>query len=194
METDDFELPLSAATAMVGFARPWCIAGGWALDLWLGRQTRQHRRIKFAVLRDHQIELRDYCHGWRFQIVTLDNRLVAWKESNRQMLMLPVHTLCATDRAGRSFDIHLHESDGIDWIDRHDFGVRLNLSRWIIRSHQGVPVLCPQIVLLLKSHAPTEQDELDFRSALEHLLEPQRTWLKLSLMRINPHHAWLETL
>ncbi len=194
MEHADFDPPLSAAIAMVGFERPWCIAGGWAIDLWLGRVTRQHGDVETAILRDHQIEMRDYCHGWKFRIRAMDGRLVPWKDTNRQMLMLPVHQLHATDRAGRPFEFLLNESDGIDWIYRRNFDVRLNLSKWTTRGFKGVPVLSPAIVLLYKSKQPREVDELDLRSAVDSLSDDQRTWLKLAIMRCDPDHAWLDTL
>ncbi len=194
MDTSGFEQPISAAMTMVGFHRPWCIAGGWAIDLWLGEVTRQHKDVEIALLRDHQIDLRDYCHGWKFKIATMDGRLVPWKDTNRQMLMLPVHELHATDRAGRHMEFLLNESDGIDWIFRRNFDVRLNLSKWIIRSPAGIPVLCPQVVLLYKSKVPRDEDELDFRTAVERLNDDQRTWLKLALMRCDSGHRWLDVL
>ncbi len=194
MDSCDFDLPLSAAIAMVGFTRPWCIAGGWGIDLWLGKMTRQHSGVKIAILREHQIDLRDYCHGWKFHIKTMDGRLVAWKQTNRQMLMLPVRELQAHDRAARPIGISLHESDGIDWIDPMFFDVRRNLSTWLTRTSRGVPVLSPEVNLLIRSHDPGDRVELDFRSAADLLGEDQRTWLKLSLMRINAYHPWLDRL
>ncbi|MBC7785106.1 MAG: hypothetical protein H7144_14825 [Burkholderiales bacterium] len=193
METNDFAQPLAAASAMVGFHRPWCVYGGWAIDLWLGEVTRQHKDVEIAVLRDHQIELRDYLQGWTFKIATMDKRLVPWKDG-RQMLMLPIHELHATDRIGRQVKFLLNESDGIDWIYRHDFDVRMNLSRWITHAANHVPVLCPQIALLYKSKSPRHQDELDFRVAIERLDDQQRTWLKLAIVRCDPAHRWLERL
>ena len=37
---------------------PWWIAGGWALDLFLGVQTREHEDIDVQILRRHQLEVR----------------------------------------------------------------------------------------------------------------------------------------
>jgi hypothetical protein len=88
----------------------------------------------------------------------------------------------------------LNESDGIDWIYRWNFDVRLNLSRWLARGFKGVPVLSPAIVLLYKSTQPRDVDELDFRSSVNHLSEDQRTWLKLAIMRCDPDHRWLDVL
>lgn len=194
MLQDDFSQPLSIASLMIGFRRPWCVCGGWAIDLFVGEVTRQHKDVEIAVLRDHQIELRDHLQGWKFKIATMDKRLVPWKDTNRQMLMLPVHELHATDRIGQQCEILLNESDGIDWIYRRNFEVRMNLSQWIVRTRSNIPVLCPQIVLLYKSKATRDLDELDFRVALERMNDDQRTWLKLALMRCDPDHHWLETL
>ncbi|HEY0007606.1 MAG TPA: hypothetical protein VGB55_02685 [Tepidisphaeraceae bacterium] len=190
MQAEDFAKPLSIVSALVGFRRPWCLAGGWAIDLWLGEVTRQHTGVTIAILRDHQIDLRDHFPTWRFKLQARDGRLFPWKD--RQMLMLPVHTLHATGGPG-PVRFALQESDGIDWIDRRHFDVRLNLSRWIVQSH-GVPVLCPRLALLLKSAGVRPQDQLDFRAALDRLDEDRRTWLKLALMRAAPHHPWLEVL
>lgn len=189
----DFAPPLTAASWMLGFRRPWCIAGGWALDLWLGQVTRFHSDVEVAVLRDHQIELRQYLAGWTFKIVAMDKRLVPWKESS-QMLMLPVHELQATDRIGQKCEFLLNESDGIDWIYRRNFDVRMNLSKWTVRTGGGIPVLNPVIVLLYKSKNPREKDELDFRVAVERLDDDQRMWLRMALLRDDIDHPWLDLL
>ncbi|MCL4541605.1 MAG: hypothetical protein M1396_04620 [Chloroflexi bacterium] len=42
------------ATLLTDFDRPWFIAGGWAIDLFLGRQTRAHKDVEIAVLRQDQ--------------------------------------------------------------------------------------------------------------------------------------------
>ncbi|QVN22986.1 nucleotidyltransferase domain-containing protein [Burkholderia pyrrocinia] len=31
---------------------PWCVVGGWALDLWHGTQTREHDDLEFTMLRE----------------------------------------------------------------------------------------------------------------------------------------------
>jgi len=189
----DFGHPLSIASAMVGFDRPWCIAGGWALDLWLGRETRLHGGVKIAVLRDHQIELRNYLNDWKFQIITLDGRLVQWKD-RQQMLMLPVTQLIAKDGAGEQCAVWLQESDGIDWMFRTNFDVRMNLARWIVEGTRGLPVMHPALVLFGKSQVDSQKNELDFRSVVERMDEAQREWLKVALLRNDPFHQWIDQL
>jgi hypothetical protein len=49
-EWEEFD-PSHLLELMRGFAAPWWVAGGWALDLWLGRRTRDHEDLDVAVLR-----------------------------------------------------------------------------------------------------------------------------------------------
>ena len=44
--------PAELAVWLADVSRPWCIVGGWALDLWLGDQTRVHGDIEFTLLRE----------------------------------------------------------------------------------------------------------------------------------------------
>jgi Aminoglycoside-2''-adenylyltransferase len=37
---------------------PWCIVGGWAIDLWLEEHTRPHEDIEISVLRE---DLGQFC-------------------------------------------------------------------------------------------------------------------------------------
>lgn len=192
---DDFAQPLSVASAMAGFDRPWCVAGGWAIDLWLGRVTRDHFGVDIAVLRDHQLELRRHLYDFAFKIAaTRGERPVPWKDA-KQMLMLPVHELFAADRAtGRAWRIFLDESDGIDWHDRQCADVRMNLAGWRWHGTANVPVLNPLIVLLHKSRRPEAKDDLDFHSALERLTEQQKSWLSVAILRQDADHKWLNDL
>ena len=43
--------PQEAAQALAGLDVPWCVVGGWAIDLFLGRVTRKHEDLEIAVPR-----------------------------------------------------------------------------------------------------------------------------------------------
>lgn len=51
--------------AMKGTTVPWWIAGGWAIDLFLGRRTRQHADTEGLVLRRDQQRVQEHLQGWR---------------------------------------------------------------------------------------------------------------------------------
>lgn len=58
--------PSELARRLSGIARPWCIAGGWALDLWHGQQTRDHGDLEFTILREHVAAFRTVLTGLNF--------------------------------------------------------------------------------------------------------------------------------
>ena len=54
---------------MNDFPAPWCVTGGWAIDLFVGRQTRAHGIVEVAIFRDDQDRLRQHLPGWTFDQV-----------------------------------------------------------------------------------------------------------------------------
>jgi hypothetical protein len=187
----DFEPALYAATAMNGFARPWCVAGGWAIDLWLGQPTRQHENIEVAILRDDQLAMKYYLEDWKFWLIEQGQRR-PWRDW--QMRMLPVHEIEGLSPQGRSVRFLLNESDGGNWVYHRDFAIRLSLEQWIMRAAFGVPVLAPQIVLLFKSRDRRPKDDLDFRVAADRLEPQQAAWLAEAIGKTDQNHPWLSVL
>lgn len=192
MDFSDFQPALFAATVMNAFEPPWCIAGGWAIDLWLGRLTRNHADVEVAIFREDQITLRDFLHDWTFRAIAADGTPRVLRD--RQLLMLPVHELQARNRQGREIEFLLNECDTVDWIYRRDARIRWPRDAWTVRGAFGVPVLVPHLVLLYKSKSPRPQDELDFRTAVPELAPELRRWLAEALRLANVHHPWLQQL
>jgi len=60
---EDFD-PSRLSSLMRSFDAPWWVAGGRALDLWMGRQTRAHQDVDVAVLRADQMQLHEVFGGW----------------------------------------------------------------------------------------------------------------------------------
>jgi hypothetical protein len=174
---------------MIGFSRPWCIAGGWALDLWLGRVTRPHQDVDIALLREDQIAIKDHFHNWKFYLVDTQGKLRLWKD--RQMHMLPTHEIHARGPEGEAIEFLLNESNGIDWLFRRDTRITLPMRSWMRFGAERIPVLAPEIVLLYKSKKPSPKDELDFRSAMELLDPDAKAWLIRALQGIDSAHPWL---
>lgn len=177
---------------MNAFEQPWCIAGGWAIDLWLGRLTRNHADVEVALFRENQIELRDFLHDWTFSAIAADGKPRGWRD--RQMLMLPVHELNARNRQGKSIEFLLNECDTVDFIYRRDARIRWPRDAWTVRGAFGVPALAPHLVLLYKSKSPRPQDDLDFRTAVPELAPKLRRWLAEAVRLADERHPWLARL
>ena len=80
---------------MDGFPGPWCVAGGWALDLFLGRVTRSHADVELAIFRQDQALLHRHFSTWELEKIVNGQRHV-WSEAQR--LELPVHEIHARSK------------------------------------------------------------------------------------------------
>ena len=47
---EGFDPVLEYVRLLSDFRRPWMIAGGWAIDLFLRRVTREHEDVDIAIL------------------------------------------------------------------------------------------------------------------------------------------------
>jgi hypothetical protein len=56
--------PNEVARRLAGLDVPWHVAGGWALDLWHGRQTRRHGDLEIAVPRERFPAVRERLAGF----------------------------------------------------------------------------------------------------------------------------------
>jgi hypothetical protein len=57
---NSFVICSNVFSLMYGFHKPWCIAGGWAIDLFLDQITREHHDIEIAIFREDQMKLKNY--------------------------------------------------------------------------------------------------------------------------------------
>lgn len=182
---------------MAGFAPPWYMVGGWALDLFLGRVTREHSDIDIAVLRADQDALRAHLVGWDLRKVVAGSDggiLVPWLEG--EWLELPVHEIHARRSQGEpaALEVLLLESTGDLWWFRRNREVVRPLARIGLRALDGLPFLAPEIVLLYKAKIHRPKDDQDFHSVRDALDAERREWLLQALATCHPGHPWLAEL
>ena len=167
------------------------MAGGWAIDLFLGRRTREHEDIEVAVgprgfeaarlaLADHEL------------VVVGDGR--AWPLSDEALVAH--YQTWVRDRETLTWRLDLFREpwEGDTWVFRRDPRIRLPLARAIARTAEGIPHACPEIVLLFKAKAPSAKDEADLTVTLPRLEGPARAWLADALTLVQPGHRWLAAL
>ena len=73
----------------VRFDGQWGIAGGWAIDLFIGKETRPHSDVEVAIFREDQHLLKQTLPDWSFE-KAVKGELISWKE---EWLELPVHEI-----------------------------------------------------------------------------------------------------
>jgi hypothetical protein len=193
---------------MAGYSRPWAICGGWALDGWLGRISRDHGDVDLSVFDAHNQELLDHLAGW--QLIAHNDTVgqgAAGQWDGRRLPVpshiharapqdagpLPEDGICEPAK-GWWLDIQIDGIDGAEWVVRSEPRVSLALADAVFVSHWGIPTTAPETVLFLKAVAPRRRDWRDFVACLPHLTARQLTWLRHAIARTYGEHPWVEAL
>jgi hypothetical protein len=197
MESDDFSQVNALAGLMSGFDRPWFVAGGWAVDLYLGRFTRPHDDIEVAIFRDDQHAMKTYLAGWVLEKAHPGRRgvLEPWQPGER--LELPVHEIHARrEGSGLShLEILLNEASDGEWKFRRNLSVTRPIALATMRTQEGMPFLGPEIALLYKANdASLGKNAADFANVLLLLDSERRVWLRHAISTCYSGHPWLQEL
>ncbi|MFD4139551.1 nucleotidyltransferase domain-containing protein [Streptomyces sp. NPDC058572] len=175
---------------------PWWIAGGYAIELAVGRALRPHGDLDILVLRRDQLRARERVAGWDLQVADPPGagQLRAWVTG--EVLQEPLHDIWCrrTPGAHWSVQLMLDEADGEDWVSRRDPRVRLPLTRLGRVTAQGVPYLTPEVQLFYKAKQTRGKDEVDFDAVFPLLDTAQREWLLDALNTTAPEHPWRRRL
>jgi hypothetical protein len=201
------EAPAQISALMAAFSRTWALCGGWAVDAWLGRQTRHHDDVDIVVFEDDQFALFQHLDGW--QLIAHDPDVpddTAEPWDGRRQLRLPAHVHARRsgltplgDRlqpAAQDFglDIQLAAREGSEWLMTREPEVSLGLKAAINTTGWGIPAAVPQVLMLYKALEVRPRDEIDFQALLP-LVEPApRAWLRDAIARLYPAHPWLGAL
>ncbi|MDR6123574.1 hypothetical protein QFZ87_003171 [Bacillus sp. SLBN-46] len=186
-----FEQCESITSLMAGFNKTWGIAGGWAIDLFIGKETRDHKDIEIAVFRKNQQYLKDYLKEWEFKKV-IKGEFHIWEN---EFLDLPVHEIHASNKlTGDKIEVLLNETKDNDWKFRRDLRISYPLTSVWTYSETGIPYLNPEIVLLYKVKNTREKDHQDFMIIKEYLDIEKKQWLRYAIELHEPEHKWLHYL
>ncbi|MFI7322755.1 nucleotidyltransferase domain-containing protein [Streptomyces venezuelae] len=184
--------PAEVAERLAGVSAPWCVAAGWALDLFRGTQTREHGDIEIAVPAAEFPKIRGRFPGYVFDAVG-SGRI--WEKATPDVLAATHQTwLRDPSTGGYLLDVFREPHDGMTWICRRDETIRLPYSKIVHHTPSGIPYLAPELVLLFKAKHARPKDQDDFNATLPHMSSAQRTALADFLTRVHPGHRWLENL
>ena len=191
--------PAQAATLFAALQVPWWIAGGWAIDLYLQRQTRKHEDIDILVLRRDQYAVRTLLKAWDAQAALPPPRDEMWPFRPWRLgeaLDEAIHDIwCRRDPTKPwTFQLMIADTHGEDWLFRRMPAIRRSVATIGEISSEGIPYLAPEIQLLHKAKGLRPKDEADFRQTLPVLHRERRIWLRDSLTQAHPHHPWLDQL
>jgi hypothetical protein len=183
--------PLEVVDLLSGVDVPWCVAAGWALDLFRGGQTREHEDLEIAVPNGRFGLIREALGNFDVEVVGSGRR---WPLDHPAFDVMHQTWVRERDTGVYRLDIFREPHDGDTWLCRRDESIRLAYDEIITHSDDGIPYLVPEIVLLFKAKHHRPKDEADFTGVLPLLSDVRREWLAAALPRVHPGHAWLGRL
>jgi hypothetical protein len=183
--------PAEVAAELEGVEATWYVLAGWALDLFHGRQTREHEDIeigvpadKFGAIREALADLDLFVVGdgraWPLSPAALSAHRQTWAREPQSGLW--------------RVDVIRERWDRDVWVYRHDPRIRIPGSELVARTSDGIPYVRPDVALLFKSRQTRPKDEKDFAAVLPLLDEERRAWLADTLALVDPEHRWLDAL
>jgi hypothetical protein len=184
--------PGEIAQHLAGIAAPWCVAAGWALDLFRGSQTREHGDLEIAIPAATFPEVRDRFPGYAFDAVS-SGRI--WENAAPGVLSATHQTWLRDPATGNYLvDVFREPHDGQTWVCRRDETIRLPYREIIHHTPHGIPYLAPELVLLFKAKHARAKDQADFDGTVPLMTPAQRAALAGLLARVHPGHRWLANL
>ena len=120
-------------SCLEGVQAPWYVAAGWAIDLFLGEERREHEDLEIAVPRVRFPEIGERLSG--FELFIPDSDLtdpgLVWPFAQAPNALAGHHqTWVREPESGRwRLDVFREPSDGDVWIYRRDERIRLPYPR-----------------------------------------------------------------
>jgi len=173
----------------------WMVAGGWALDLFLGSVHRVHHDVDIIIERNAQLDMQKYLLERDWKLITpLEGRFEPWPL--HMQIELPRHQVHA-HREDDFIDLLLTDMGDV-WKYRRDPSILRSKDRMSMKTDKGIFYLSPELVLLFKSRNTSgkerSKDQSDFENVLPLLDPERRAWLHWALTVTNPEHRWIKQL
>lgn len=156
-------------------AYDWYLAGGIALDEFLGRKTRDHEDIDILVNFKYLERILDYFNSYK--VYTARNGSLSLSALNN---IKSTDSLWITKDENESFiiEILLFEEEEGHWIYKRDNAVRKKIED-IYFDKNDMKIIQPEIQLLYKMNSSNvrEKDLYDYHNVYPVLEERQKAWL-----------------
>jgi hypothetical protein len=204
---------------MSAYPGTWSLCGGWAVDAWLGRQSRAHGDIDVSVFHDEQRKIFEHLAGWH--LIAHDPNVPGdttepW-EGRHLDLPAHIHASLSSDAVKAwvsrprsparedepmKLEIVIDERADGNWILRSEPRIALPVAGAIEESPWGLPTAAPEVILFFKATAylgvpglhDRPHDTADFEALLPQLSGGRRDWLRQSIAGVDAGQSWLARL
>ena len=193
---DDQWTPLDISEIRMLFASvsiPWWIAGGVAIDLFLGWETRSHDDIDIEMFRSDNDALFDVFVGWDLELVS-GGEMAPFVRGEE--LAQDVYGVWGRPNGDDRWAVEVIFADGDveEWQFRRDNSITLQGGQLLKHTSDGTPYCAPEVQLLYKSKVARPKDDVDFARCLHRMTGAQRDWLASAVARSEPGHPWVVAL
>jgi hypothetical protein len=181
---------LATLTERLGGVGCWGVVGGWAIDLFVGRVTREHADLEIAVPARSFDPIAAALPELEWDVVG-DGCLWPYPDT-----LDDFHQTWLRDPATGSFllDVFRERHTDTTWTYRRDPTIALPVAEAYLRADDGLRYLAPELVLLFKAPHTRPKDQQDFETVLPTLGTAQRSRLRTWLQRTAPGHRWIDSL
>ena len=182
--------PAELAVLMDGFAPPWWVVGGYALEAFTG-VARVHEDLDLVVFAEHLPQLRDQLGG-RFHLWSNHGGTFRVIDDRQPEPLHPLSQVWLRENARSPWRVDCILNGSVDgrWQSRHDETLVADLDEVTWVHSDGVRYLNPEVALLFKAKQARPKDTVDLGSAWPLMSGAQRAWLRDAVAARYPDHAW----
>ena len=195
----------------------WCVSGGWAIDLYLDKNTRDRCDLDISIFYPNHINCIEFFldNNWRIEgklnngfktiqnISDYDNNIHYFWSFPKNVTFISEYT---DNNGNRRISYNRKIQHNLDYIEvffdqiengyyvyRKDKKIKRIINKAIIKKN-NINYLAPEIVLLYKSGSLSDKNITDFNVVISSLSIEQKKWLKKSLISIYNDHKWIKSL
>lgn len=160
---------------------PWWIAGGHAIEQFVGSAFRSHDDIDVLILRRDSTSVRNLLDDWDMWMADPPGKLRPWPGEEP----LPEHVSDIWCRKHADdpwrFQIMVDKADGPRWKSRRSSGVSMPVVSLGFHNQDNAPFLTPEVQLFYKAKSPRPKDLQDLERCLPLMTNSQKEWLRRSI-------------
>jgi hypothetical protein len=167
----------------------WWIAGGHAIDLFLGWRTRPHADLDVEIFRSDSRRLFDVFDGWDIHVVS-DRGASPWTDPTDLGDDVFGSWIRPDPAAPWQVEIMFAGGDRTEWRFQREPSIGLAGSELVRTADSGIPYGTPEVQLLYKSMQHRPKDDVDLARCLVRMTVEQRSWLANAVGMTSSDHAW----
>jgi hypothetical protein len=171
----------------------WWVAGGHAIDLFLGWESRPHDDLDLEIFRTDASRLFTVFDGWDFAAVAESGSqpVSVGDELKDDVYAVWIRPSPSDPWAA---EVMFADGDASEWRFRRDNSIVMEGGRHVRNPPDGLPYGAPEIQLLYKATQHRPKDDADLVRTLHLMSGEQKDWLRAAVARLEREHPWIPVL